>query len=78
VQVRVQHLDRHRAAKLRVEAPPDHGHASLADLLLEAIPAEEGGRHGFILARSGAGGIAAAAAADPAEEHPEHLHRVVG
>src|SRR5207237_6694365 len=38
VQVRVQHLDRDRPPQLRVPAAPDHGHAALADLLVEAVP----------------------------------------
>src|SRR5262249_9726617 len=37
VQVGVEHLDRHRPAKLRVPTTPDHGHAALADLLVEAV-----------------------------------------
>ena len=38
VQMRMQHLDRDRAPQLRVPATPDHGHAALADLLVEAVP----------------------------------------
>src|SRR5258708_39333044 len=40
VQVRVQDLHRDGAAKLGVPAAPDHGHAALADLLVEAVPPE--------------------------------------
>ena len=40
VEVRVQHLDGHHALELRVEAAPDDRHASLADLLVEAVTAE--------------------------------------
>ena len=38
VEVRVQDLDGHDAAQLRVPAAPDHGHPALAHLFVEAVP----------------------------------------
>ena len=40
VQVRVEHLHRHDAAQLGIEATPDHGHSTLADLLLQPVAAK--------------------------------------
>ena len=40
MEVRVQDLHRYGPAQLGIPAPPDDGHAALADLLVEAVAAQ--------------------------------------